>query len=74
MRFACSRRRRHDWRRRILARDRAQHGGAFRVLLDTRFWARHPETFAKSWRGRDRRAARRFVIAKKKRRPLRRAA
>lgn len=37
----------------------------FRILTNHRFWAKHPETFAKSRAGQQRRAARRFVITHK---------
>lgn len=37
-------------------------GAAFRFLLETHTWKRHSEPFAKTRRGRDRRAQRRFVL------------
>jgi len=41
-------------------------GAAFRFLLEASTWKRHPEPFAKTPRGRDRRSERRFVDAHKR--------
>ena len=37
-------------------------GAAFRFLLETSTWKRHPEPFAKTNRGKKRRDERRFVL------------
>jgi hypothetical protein len=41
-------------------------GEAFRCLLDSRTWKRHPKPFAKTQRGMERRQARLFVIESKR--------
>ena len=41
-------------------------GAAFRFLLESHTWKRHPEPFSKSRRGRNRRAERLFVQASKR--------
>lgn len=41
-------------------------GAAFRFLLENSTWKRHPEPFAKTRRGLDRRSERRFVDAMKR--------
>ena len=41
-------------------------GSAFRFLLETHTWKRHPEPFNKTKRGLERRAEKRFVIASKR--------
>lgn len=41
-------------------------GAAFRFLLETKTWKRHPAPFNKTRRGRDRHAERHFVIEMKR--------
>jgi hypothetical protein len=57
--FKRQRRWRHPWEKGDPA-ERAL-GAAFRILLDSRTWKRHPEPFSKSQRGRERREERHFV-------------
>ena len=41
-------------------------GAAFRFLLENHTWKRHPEPFAKTRRGLERRSERRFIDANKR--------
>ncbi|SHH04428.1 hypothetical protein [Bradyrhizobium erythrophlei] len=41
-------------------------GAAFRFLLESHTWKRHPEPFSKSRRGRMRRSERLFVVTSKR--------
>ncbi|WP_316207479.1 hypothetical protein [Bradyrhizobium sp. SZCCHNR3118] len=41
-------------------------GAAFRFLMETHTWKRHPEPFSKSDRGRQRREERRFINVNKR--------
>jgi hypothetical protein len=59
---------RRRWRHPFDKGDPAQRkiGEAFRFLLETHTWKRHPAPFNKTKRGQDRRAEKRFVNASKR--------